>query len=241
MKKNTFTWMHRLCWVTLLILWSYVVWWYTTVDNYNQDEFTFKTQSNTWFSCSSVTAIPTHECEALVDLYENTNWKNWSDNSRWLKTQNPCTWRWVLCEEWHVATINLSRNNVVWSIPDSISDFSEMFALFLWDNSLSWSIPQSLWELSNLRHIELWKNGISWEIPSELWTIWNLTTNIAIFVNENNLCGTIPSSLKENGEVKSLHVDKNNLTIVQWEYNQEMREWINDIVNQWSQSPESCN
>lgn len=240
-KQRKFNSISRLVTVMIVIIGSYIVWWYNKAEQWDKvDQIIFTTQSDWEYNCSAVSDITENECIALVDLYNNTNWENWINNSRWLKTKNPCTWRWVLCEEGHVVTLNLSKNNLEWTIPESISGLTKLFALFLWDNNLEWTIPKSISSLAKLKHIEFGKNDISWSMPSELGNLWEKTTNIAIFLNENSLCGLIPESFQDNEKIDVLNVDRNHLTVVKGEYDEEMREWINKIVDQWNQSPELC-
>ena len=47
------------------------------------------------FDCSTVTTIPTVECEALVALYTSTDGDNWHDDTGdtgWLLSADPCSW-----------------------------------------------------------------------------------------------------------------------------------------------------
>ena len=43
--------------------------------------------------------IPQSECEALVELYNDTDGDNWADNTNWLQTEQVCgSWYGVWCD-----------------------------------------------------------------------------------------------------------------------------------------------
>ena len=62
------------------------------------------------FDCSTVTDVPTVECEALVALYENTNGVGWSDNTGWLESTEVGDWYGVGIYNGHVTGIYLYEN-----------------------------------------------------------------------------------------------------------------------------------
>jgi len=47
--------------------------------------------------CASQTQIPEAECQALVDLYNNTNGDGWTNNTGWKVIFYVCSWYGVTC------------------------------------------------------------------------------------------------------------------------------------------------
>jgi Leucine-rich repeat (LRR) protein len=72
--------------------------------------------------CSEVTEIPTEECQALIELYYQTNRENWIDSTDWGMTLTPCTWYGVTCTDNHVTQMNLSDNGLDGTIPSSLQN-----------------------------------------------------------------------------------------------------------------------
>jgi hypothetical protein len=60
------------------------------------------------FDCAGVTEIPQDECAALVALYNSTNGPGWYDNTGWLQTTTPCSWKGISCAAGHVSQLNFS-------------------------------------------------------------------------------------------------------------------------------------
>lgn len=229
---------------TVLFVWvlAYTVFGYSQSDNWDEENIFFTTQSDGEYNCDNVSTIPKDECTALVSLYNTTNWNERTRNDRWLMHKNPCSWRWVVCQDSHVVSLNLSRNNLVWTIPANIWWMTELYALFLWDNTISGTIPQSVAALPNLRHVELWKNEISGSIPYEIAKLWSETEDVVIFLNENSLCDTFPEWVTKNSNITLIDINENRLTVNEADYSKEMWAWIQTVV-QWvdTQSPELCN
>jgi len=64
------------------------------------------------FDCSRVTTIPIIECEALLELYQETDGDNWTHNSGWQIATDPCIWHGVQCRAGHVVALELSNNGL---------------------------------------------------------------------------------------------------------------------------------
>ncbi|MDY6992967.1 MAG: hypothetical protein SVR94_10260, partial [Pseudomonadota bacterium] len=76
--------------------------------------------------CTAVTQIPQPECEALLDLYEQTNGSNWKENSGWGKNNELCAWYGIWCDNNRVFAISLNNNQLDGSIPDSIGQLTQL-------------------------------------------------------------------------------------------------------------------
>ncbi|GAB4829538.1 hypothetical protein Ancab_040634 [Ancistrocladus abbreviatus] len=92
-------------------------------------------------------------------------------------------------------SLDLSNNEFVGKIPDSIANLVGLQALNLSHNNLTESIPQSLADLSNLQTLDLSYNLLSGEIPQQLKKLTFLT----IFnISYNQLTGPIPEGNQFN-------------------------------------------
>eukprot|EP01096_Ripella_sp_DP13-Kostka_P002443 TRINITY_DN1326_c0_g2_i1.p1 TRINITY_DN1326_c0_g2~~TRINITY_DN1326_c0_g2_i1.p1 ORF type:complete len:107 (-),score=6.65 TRINITY_DN1326_c0_g2_i1:319-639(-) len=71
----------------------------------------------------SVFSATTSEIEALNELYEATNGANWIINTNWT-LGDPCLngWYGVVCSDSSVTQLNLGFNQLVGTIPNSISN-----------------------------------------------------------------------------------------------------------------------
>lgn len=186
-------------------------------------------------SCADVTEIPQAECQALVDLYNSTNGPGWTSKTGWLQTNTPCSWYNVTCNNAtprRVATISLSSNNLIGTIPDSIvilnlqglflsnnnisgsipaniGQMTNLSVLYLNDNRMSSGIPASMGNLTELRHLQLKGNLFSGSIPSQLGNLNNL---LNLGLDSNRLSGDIPDSIGQLTQLITLHLANNQLT-----------------------------
>jgi Ca2+-binding RTX toxin-like protein len=144
------------------------------------------------FQCGGVSDIPQAECEALVDLYVNTNGPHWANQSGWLQTNTPCNWYGVLCTNGHVIALALANNRLSGPLPPTLSNLSRLVVLSLYDNQLNGSIPQQLGSLSALQTLDLYGNQLSDTIPP---TLGNLASLQTLRLYNNQLRGKIPAQL----------------------------------------------
>ena len=159
--------------------------------------------------CSTVATIPTAECEALVALYNSTDGDNWTDNTGWLVSADPCSWFGVTCSGGQVFRLFLQTNNLTGSIPAELDNLTALRDLLLGRNNLIGSIPAELGNLTALRDLRLNQNNLTGSIPVELG---NLTALTLLYLNQNNLTGSIPAELGNLTALTLLLLFDNNLT-----------------------------
>ena len=108
-------------------------------------------------SCATMANIdvPLAECEALVDLYLATDGDSWTTNTNRYTDSNICTWYGVSCSlfgfQKKVTSITLPNNNLVGTLPSSLSWLTELTYFAVNNNSLIGSIPSSV--ISNRQNI----------------------------------------------------------------------------------------
>lgn len=133
--------------------------------------------------CSSTSEIRKAECEALVDLYNTTNWSAWTNsNNRW-DFSRICSWYGVQCEKSTVRNILLSWNN------------------------LQGDLPQSIWSLEYLNTLDIGNNAIT-RIP---YTIWKLNKYLTKFYIHDNLLRELPTELNTLSVLEILDASHNQL------------------------------
>jgi uncharacterized repeat protein (TIGR01451 family) len=105
------------------------------------------------FDCSVVNSISTQECGALVSLYHSTGGPNWTENTGWLVSADPCGWTGIECSGDQIMGISLdgqdgAGNGLTGSIPGELGNLDALLRLALSGNQLGGSIPPGLVNLS---------------------------------------------------------------------------------------------
>ncbi len=177
------------------------------------------------------------QLSALSDIYANLNGAGWTTNTGWESATDPCTgWHGVTCDEsgTTITELDLSRNNLQGSIPETISaltgltllnletnslggssipasigDLSKLIELYLNDTGLQGVIPVEMGQLSELQSLVLDDNLLNGAIPDELG---NLTQLIDIRLYGNRLRGNIPESFGNLTGLKNLALQRNLLS-----------------------------
>lgn len=128
----------------------------------------------------------------MVDLYNSTNGPGWTGTSNWT-VGDPCTnaWTGIGCNaaNTEVTVIYLDGNNLVGTLPASLSQMTTLINLKITANTLTGPIPPFT-GMTALRSIDLWGNGgLSGSIPS----LAGLPVLESINVDNNKLTGAIPT------------------------------------------------
>jgi Leucine-rich repeat (LRR) protein len=175
---------------------------------------------------TEITQIPQSECEALIDLYHNTDGPNWTDNLGWNVTNTPCEWggvfyqirektyeKGVVCKNGHVRGVDLYENNLNGPIPESITHLERLSSLKLGKNNLGGdearTIPDFIGQLTGLRTLSLSSNHFKGPLPDSLA---NLTKLWSLSLSRNSIGGTLPAFLGNMLELKTLSMNNNDLT-----------------------------
>ncbi len=144
--------------------------------------------------------IPSSEYNALADMYNATAGSGWNEGAGWLDpaadywygmTVTPLQYNaaWILTAVSHVASLNLSFNNLLGSMPGSAGNFPFLQQLILDDNNLGGTIPDSITNLTRMQILNLDNNQLGGTIPDLSDALTSLQT---IDCSSNSLTGPLP-------------------------------------------------
>lgn len=154
--------------------------------------------------------VPDHiEYQALVDLYNSTGGDEWTNNTNWLQGNTSvdfATWYGLTVNNGDVREIDLSENNLIGNIEESIGNLSNLFWLTFDDNQIT-SLPQSIWALDDLFKLSVNKNNLV-ELPE----IGENPSLIKVLWFRENQIKSIPESIGRLPMIYSLYLDNNQLT-----------------------------
>ena len=144
---------------------------------------------------------------ALMALYNSAGGDDWSENTSWGTATPLITWGQVNTDSnGRVTGLALGNNNLVGTLPDELSDLTELTTLYLWGNKLSGPIPD-LSGLTGLTHLVLSSNQLTGEIA---W-LGGLTKLTTVYLWGNELSGPIPD-LTGLTDLIYLSLSQNKLT-----------------------------
>ena len=163
-------------------------------------------QAQTNCSITAATGVAQAECEALLDLYNQTNGASWTTNTNWNTGQPISNWHGVDVSGSQVTRLHLPRNMLSGEIPD-LSALTGLEQLNLHENMLSGEIPD-LSALTSLEQITLSRNRLSGTIPTALGNLTNLRN---LWLDNNQLSGTIPD-LSRLTNLEQIDLNTNQLS-----------------------------
>lgn len=125
---------------------------------------------------------------ALEALYIATDGDNWVNNTNWCSDTPLEEWYGVYTYQGRVYAIDLFNNNLTGTLPEEISQLTELKSLNLASNSIKGSIPECYGKLKKLSQLALYNNLMSGQIPSSLNCIdgWHYTWGYTVLNNRYN-------------------------------------------------------
>lgn len=139
-------------------------------------------------SCANATGVPQDDCQALVDLYNNTDGNNWSRHAYWLTANNVCFWSDVYCANGRVSHLYLGNNNLVGNLPASIGNLTEAKVLQFDGNRLIGTLPDSVGNLLALEYLGVSRNNMVGPLPETLVNLRynaNYPNNLILWLDHN--------------------------------------------------------
>jgi len=95
---------------------------------------------NTAF-CATVTGASAAECQALMDIYDNTGGAtSWTAKVGWGTSTTICSWTGVTCTSSHVSALNLTNNNLTGAFSFSQGNLDSLTTLTLTNNAAVTSV-----------------------------------------------------------------------------------------------------
>jgi Leucine-rich repeat (LRR) protein len=159
----------------------------------------------------NITSHHSAEWNILMDLFQDSNGKQWSIRTNWGSDRPLSDWHGItLNSKGYVKKIVIHNNNIDGCIPDSIRGLQYLQVLDLRFNCINGCIPESICELSSLTHIHLHGNRLQGEMPQ---SIGYLSMLKVLDVRSNALCGDIPQSLSLLNNLWYLGISSNNFTL----------------------------
>jgi len=150
------------------------------------------------------------EQQALNDLFKQTNGNDWTNNSRWLGSDNPCTWHGIECDNgvMPISEIRLNDHNLSGQLPSTFNHLADLKRLYLGHNNLSGSFSDQLCQ-TRLHILWLQYNAISGTIPDSLLQLSFLQD---LNISNNQLSGHLPENFSNLSRLESLNLSSNQLT-----------------------------
>ena len=177
-----------------------------TTLNFPDGQVQLRSRNTNFCAVNAVTEIPPAECDALVELFYDTQGQHWSNNENWLLTATPCTWHGVSCSNGRVTEINLVGNNLSGQLPAAINQLTALTLFDVSDNNLQGSFPAALLQLPQLQSLVLWQNAFSGVLPPALG---NLASLQLLDVSQNRFSGALPSGLGNLVNLQQLYLEAN--------------------------------
>ncbi len=121
-------------------------------------------------------------------MYEATNGPSWRNSKNWNQDKKLARWQGVETHDSNrVSKLRLLMNELTGTIPDCISDLSEIVYLDMSNNKLVGSIPAGISRLCKLRELKLHYNQLSGPIPESMG---GLTALKGLHLESNSFSGT---------------------------------------------------
>ncbi|XVF89257.1 hypothetical protein PTKIN_Ptkin19aG0115800 [Pterospermum kingtungense] len=108
-----------------------------------------------------------------------------------------------------LKSLNLSSNQISWSLPNNIGNFGQLEVIDLSGNNFSGEIPAAIGSLVNLQVLNLAGNGFQWSIPREILSCRSL---VSLDLSSNHLNGSLPDGFAAAfPKLKTLNLARNKI------------------------------
>lgn len=127
--------------------------------------------------------------EVLTKLYNSTNGNGWSSSVNWLSNKSICEWEGITCDENNqsIEGINLSNNNLTFTLHKSLSSLQTLKTLDLSNNKLTGNLLDTMM-LKSLTTLNLSNNNLYGMLPSN-FAVKMSSVNLDISKNYLNIKG----------------------------------------------------
>lgn len=165
--------------------------------------------------CSGSKSNDKLECEALMDIYRNTQGGGWTNNTGWGTDPDFCSWARVVCgANRKVAELHLDSNHLNGSIPETIGHLTSLKKLYLINSWLHGTLPAAIGKLTNLTDLEV--SNPAWAKPSGLEGVsvdFSKMTQLQVLsLRANTIEGPFPAGLDRLKNLRTLDLSQNYMT-----------------------------
>jgi Leucine-rich repeat (LRR) protein len=130
---------------------------------------------------------------------------------------------------------DVSNNLFTDSIPTQLGDLNKLMVLDMSNNGFTGGIPNKLKKLKKLVVLNLSFNKLSGSIPKQLGK--KLVKLEQFFLNNNELCGDIPTTLVGMTAIDESNFDFNHLDLPN---DQPLKDWLNGHDSAWKKTQSPC-
>lgn len=155
----------------------------------------------------------------LASFYFGANGDDWIVKDGWLGPQNECSWYGVSCLNGVVSKLELEQNRLSGFLVPEISLWKNvLYVLSLGNdydapveekNTFVMPLPSVLNELSYLTFLNLENVGLVSSIPEGFFS--NLKHLQSLYLNNNDITGPLPRSIKHLTSIEVLWLGSNNM------------------------------
>ena len=175
-----------------------------------------------WIYDGDATGLPDRRLVqrwVLALFYYGTNGDEWIVRDGWMGAGNECDWHGVSCLEGVLSKLELDQNGLRGEIIPEITIWEDdLYVLSLGNdygapeeekNELVMPLPSFLGNLTYLTYLNLEGVGLKSTIPEELFSSWPHMESL--YLNDNDITGELPSSIKHLSSIEVLWLGGNNL------------------------------
>lgn len=155
----------------------------------------------------------------LASFYYGTNGDNWIVKDGWLQPQSECSWHGVSCLNGVVSKLELEQNRLTgFLVPEIALWKNDLYVVSLGNdydapsderNSFVMPLPSVLSELSHITFLNLENVGLVSSIPEDFFS--HLSHLQSLYLNNNDITGTLPRSIKHLSSLEVLWLGGNNM------------------------------
>lgn len=168
-----------------------------------------RNQALVWVSSGNDTKLTDAERAqkfALATAFASLGGGQWKNNTKWLETDDVCTWYGVNCTDAKVTQLELSGNELVGTLPSELSILDKLQFLTVARNDVSGPLPVSLFSLKSLGTLDVSFNTITGAIPPAVEAATSLNS---LNVESNAMVGRLTRSIGSVSNLRHLNVRSN--------------------------------
>lgn len=157
--------------------------------------------------------VSVEECTGLVDLFNSTAGEGRTTATNWVTDTDVCTWYGVSCDYVnsviHVTALSLVNNNLIGTLPDSMSGLIYLRDLNLRNNEISSILPAAWSAMVSIQSINLSNNLLTGTLPSSR-SVWSELSGMNL--SDNTLQGELPIVWKNLTGLRSFSIAHNQFS-----------------------------